>query len=116
MLNRLYSFVIPLNAAILLPSLPLFNRALIHATSEPYKKIAIIDRKTGTEHTYFDLLCDVALFRARILREANAYNKNIIDDLQEARIAFICPNGYEYVVAQWSIWAAGGIAVPLCIT
>ncbi|KAJ1982021.1 hypothetical protein H4R35_000471 [Dimargaris xerosporica] len=34
-------------------------------------------------------------------------------DLNEARIAFLCPNGYAYVAAQWAIWAAGGIAVPL---
>ncbi len=36
-------------------------------------------------------------------------------DLQEARIAFLVPPGFEYVCLQWGIWRAGGIAVPLCV-
>ncbi|CAG8470635.1 2921_t:CDS:10 [Paraglomus brasilianum] len=32
------------------------------------------------------------------------------------RVAYLYPNGYDYVVAQCAVWAAGGIAVPLCIT
>ncbi|CAG8748406.1 8829_t:CDS:2, partial [Acaulospora morrowiae] len=32
-------------------------------------------------------------------------------DLNEARVVLLCPSGYEYVVAQWSIWSTGGIAV-----
>ncbi|TPX41592.1 hypothetical protein SeMB42_g05504 [Synchytrium endobioticum] len=32
------------------------------------------------------------------------------------RVAFLCPRSYEYVVAQWSSWMSGGIAVPLCDT
>ncbi|MEI7831072.1 MAG: acyl-CoA synthetase [Prolixibacteraceae bacterium] len=39
---------------------------------------------------------------------------NGADDLQEARIAFLVPSGFEYVCIQWGIWRAGGIAVPLC--
>lgn len=35
-------------------------------------------------------------------------------DLQEARIAFLVPPGFDYVCIQWGIWRAGGIAVPLC--
>ena len=37
-------------------------------------------------------------------------------DLQEARVAFMVSPGIDYVAAQWGIWRAGGIAVPLCIT
>lgn len=37
-------------------------------------------------------------------------------DLEEARIAFIVPSGFDYVAIQWAIWRAGGIAVPLCIS
>lgn len=37
-------------------------------------------------------------------------------DLQQARIAFMIPPGFEYVAVQWGIWLAGGIAVPLCIS
>lgn len=35
-------------------------------------------------------------------------------DLQEQRVAFLIPPGFEYVATQWGIWRAGGIAVPLC--
>ena len=35
-------------------------------------------------------------------------------DLQEQRVAFLIPAGFQYVATQWSIWRAGGIAVPLC--
>jgi len=35
-------------------------------------------------------------------------------DLSEARVAFLVPPGFTYVAAQWGIWRAGGIAVPLC--
>lgn len=38
------------------------------------------------------------------------------DDLAEARIAFMVEPSYRYGVAQWSVWRAGGIAVPLCLT
>ena len=34
-------------------------------------------------------------------------------DLDSARVAFLTSAGYHYVVAQWGIWRAGGIAVPL---
>jgi malonyl-CoA/methylmalonyl-CoA synthetase len=36
-------------------------------------------------------------------------------DLQEARVAFMVPPGFDYVSIQWGIWRAGGIAVPLCV-
>src|SRR5262245_19954870 len=35
-------------------------------------------------------------------------------DLQGARVAFLVAPGRDYVVAQWGIFRAGGIAVPLC--
>ncbi len=34
-------------------------------------------------------------------------------DLDEARVAFLAPGGWHYVVALWGIWRAGGMAVPL---
>ncbi|WP_273444599.1 acyl-CoA synthetase [Neolewinella agarilytica] len=37
------------------------------------------------------------------------------EDLAEARVAFIVPPSFEYVMCQWGIWRAGGIAVPLCV-
>jgi malonyl-CoA/methylmalonyl-CoA synthetase len=38
------------------------------------------------------------------------------DDLREAPVAFMVPPGFDYVRAQWAIWRAGGIAVPLCLS
>lgn len=37
------------------------------------------------------------------------------DDLQEARVAFLTPPGFQYAAVQWGIWRAGGIAVPLSV-
>jgi malonyl-CoA/methylmalonyl-CoA synthetase len=35
------------------------------------------------------------------------------EDLQEERVAFLVTPGFPWVVAQWGIWRAGGVAVPL---
>ena len=34
-------------------------------------------------------------------------------DLNEERVAFLIPPGFDHVAVQWGIWSAGGIAVPL---
>lgn len=34
-------------------------------------------------------------------------------DLHEARVAFLVAPGFGWVAAQWGIWRAGGVAVPL---
>ena len=39
-----------------------------------------------------------------------------LGDLQEARVAFLVTPGPDYTVAQWGIWRAGGIAIPLCLS
>ena len=38
------------------------------------------------------------------------------DDLDEDRVAFLVPPGFEYVAVQWGIWRAGGIAVPMAVS
>ena len=35
------------------------------------------------------------------------------DDLNEARVAYLIPAGFDYITTQWAIWRAGGVAVPL---
>ncbi|RIA98255.1 hypothetical protein C1645_870809 [Glomus cerebriforme] len=87
-----------------LPSLPLFTQLLKHAEQQSLQKPAIIDVKSGTSHSYQSLVSDVSSFRNKLLKQS--FNQ----DLNERRIAFLCPNGYDYVVSQWSIWSAGGIA------
>lgn len=37
-------------------------------------------------------------------------------DLNEARIAYLIPPGQGYIAAQWGIWRAGGVAVPLSLS
>lgn len=36
-------------------------------------------------------------------------------DLREARIVLLVPPGFAYVAAQWGIWRAGGVVVPLAL-
>ncbi len=35
------------------------------------------------------------------------------DDLHEERVGFLMTPGFSWVAAQWGIWRAGGVAVPL---
>ncbi|CAG8700110.1 9806_t:CDS:10 [Gigaspora margarita] len=95
-----------------LPNIPLFTQIFRHAETQPKQKPAIIDVKAGTSHSYCHLVSDIIELRKRLLKNAGTS----IKDLKEEKVAFLCPNGYDYVVSQWSVWSAGGIAVPLCIT
>ena len=55
---------------------------------------------------------------AQLLHRSSVVAANLLDklpDLNEASIAFLVPPSFEYVAAQWGIWAAGGMAVPLCV-
>lgn len=90
-----------------IPSLPLFVQAKKHATSNN-GKIAVIDRSKGQSFTYQQLLSDVSVKKTWLLEHLS------LVDLDERRIAFLIPNGYDYVVMQWAVWAAGGVCVPLC--
>lgn len=90
-----------------IPSLPLFVRAKKHATTDD-KKVAVIDRTKGESFTYRQLLSDVSEKKKWLLEYLS------LPDLGERRIAFLIPNGYDYVVMQWAVWAAGGVCVPLC--
>src|SRR5690606_3990481 len=60
-----------------------------------------------TNFSYSDLL-DTSKSIALVLLDGKK-------DLEEQRIAFIVPPGFDYVSIQWGIWRAGGIAVPLCV-
>jgi malonyl-CoA/methylmalonyl-CoA synthetase len=82
-------------------SLPLIIRAQEHN-----KKIAIATA-TGS-FSYQDLMEISGQIATRLL-EGNA-------DLQEQRVVFLIPSGFEYVATQWAIWRAGGMAVPLCVS
>lgn len=62
----------------------------------------------GQAYTYAQLLAYSEQFGQQLLTGRT--------DLAEARVAFMVEPGFDYVMVQWGIWRAGGIAVPLCIT
>ncbi len=83
----------------MLPVLPpIVARSCAHGT-----RVAIHDRKEC--HTYEQLDRASATVATRLLDGRG--------DLNEARVAFLVTPGFEWVVTQWGIWRAGGIAVPL---
>ncbi len=82
------------------------NLPLITRTQEYNEKIAIAT--TDATFTYGDLLHTSGKIATCLLQDA--------EDLQEQRVAFLIPPGFEYVATQWGIWRAGGIAVPLCMS
>jgi malonyl-CoA/methylmalonyl-CoA synthetase len=79
-------------------SLPIVTRA------EGYReRISIIDSQGA--HSYAELLDRSARVGAALLADG--------EDLNERRVAFLITPGFPWVAAQWGIWRAGGIAVPL---
>ena len=83
--------------------IPLVNQAF-----EYLDKVAIVDEKG--HYTYAELL-EVSERIAQFLLQ-----KNNVDDLNEARVAFMAVPNFYYAAIQWGIWRAGGIAVPLGIS
>ncbi len=84
-----------------MPELPIIARARMHAGSVSFRTA------TGGR-TYQDLLDRSATLSAALLREEG--------DLDEARVALLVSPGFDYTAAQWAIWRAGGIKVPLCLS
>ncbi len=84
-----------------MPDLPLIARARGHAASVAFRS------PTGTT-TYQELLERSAALATTLLAGA--------DDLQEARVALLAPAGPGYVAAQWGLWRAGAVKVPICLT
>jgi malonyl-CoA/methylmalonyl-CoA synthetase len=82
------------------------NLPLIQQAGSHNSRIAIIDEHG--QYTYSEILTAAGKI-ASLLRNGK-------DDLQETRVAFMAPPGFEYVAVQWGIWLAGGIAVPLCLS
>ena len=61
----------------------------------------------GTECRYRDLLAVSERVAHFLLRGRT--------DLEEARVVLLVPPGFAYVAAQWGIWRAGGVVVPLAL-
>ncbi|MFB2918011.1 acyl-CoA synthetase [Aerosakkonema funiforme] len=82
------------------------NLPLIDRTHQNPNKIAIVAAEGA--FTYHNLRQTSAQIATKLLDN--------IPDLQEQRVAFLIPSGFQYVATQWGIWRAGGIAVPLCVS
>lgn len=68
-------------------------------------RTAIVDAEG--EHTYAEL-ATYSGSGAHLLLKGKK-------DLHEARVAFMMTPGFSYAAVQWSIWRAGGVAVPLSL-
>jgi malonyl-CoA/methylmalonyl-CoA synthetase len=89
-----------------MPELPLIARAHTFAGRVAFRTAA--RSHTYQSHTYQELLDASASLAAALLGDA--------DDLNEARVALLVPAGLRYAAAQWAIWRAGGIKVPICLS
>ncbi len=84
-----------------MPDLPFLSRARSHSDH-------IAFRTATASHTYQDILDRSALIASTLLTE--------VDDLKEDRVAVLVTPGFDYTSAQWGIWRAGGIKVPICLS
>ncbi|GIX07772.1 MAG: long-chain-fatty-acid--CoA ligase [Candidatus Poribacteria bacterium] len=66
-------------------------------------RLAVLDSEG--EHSYNELDAVAATVAARLLEGRG--------DLQEERVALAVLPGFPYAAAQWGVWRAGGIVVPL---
>lgn len=81
--------------------LPILERAALHGDAVA---ICVGDR----DWTYRALL-ERALQVSRVLLPAEG-------DLHESRVAVLIAPGADYVAAQWGVWQAGGLFVPLSLS
>jgi malonyl-CoA/methylmalonyl-CoA synthetase len=90
------------------------NLPLIIRAEEHNEKTAILVPRGCANAT-----TDGAFSYRNLLHTSSQIATNLLqntEDLQEKRVAFLIPPGFEYVATQWGIWRAGGIAVPLCVS
>lgn len=79
--------------------LPLIARAHQHIDNK-----AFFGTPAGC--TYGDLLLQSGQLASLLLNQTA--------DLRLARVAILIPSAHHYTIAQWAIWRAGAIALPLC--
>ena len=80
--------------------------SLIARAAEHGDRLALTDGDRRA--TYADLLERSGRCAVRLLGDR--------DDLAEDRVAYLIPTSLEYVAAQWGVWRAGGVAVPLSVS
>ncbi len=81
------------------------------------RRTAVVDSQGS--FTYNDLLDASSRVAAALLaggddlRREDLKREDLREDLKEERVAFLLTPGFPWVAAQWGIWRAGGVAVPL---
>ena len=71
---------------------------------------AVIDSRGGT--SYAELLAHAERGAAFLVGRFGEHGR----DLEEARVALLITPSADWVMAQWAVWRAGAVAVPLCVT
>ena len=89
-------------STLALPRLPVFQSIVAHAD-----KPAITDSRLNRTVTYGQLLGRTLALRQKLLDQAGKPN------LDDVRVALLCPPGLNWSVAQLAVWAAGGAMTPL---
>ncbi|MDG1891274.1 MAG: acyl-CoA synthetase [Verrucomicrobiota bacterium] len=79
----------------------LIKRAVVHGSAPAFVS------SEGTR-TYRDLMEHSGRLAHMLLGESM--------DLKEARIGMLISPGFQYAAAQWGVWRAGGVVVPLCLS
>ncbi|EGG15968.1 hypothetical protein DFA_09639 [Cavenderia fasciculata] len=88
----------------------LFTRAIKYG-----ERMAIVNTPVeGLGHhgslTYNQLLNETARLSTELTKRGGRTDR---DDINQERVAFMTTASTDYVCAQWGIWNAGGVAVPL---
>eukprot|EP01133_Synstelium_polycarpum_P010763 gene10763-12535_t len=97
-----------------LPNLALFRNAYKHA-----QRTAVVDCRVeagrtvaGQRYSYAQLLAESKKVAGHLTCKSGSQP----GDLDQERIAFFLPPGFDYVRTQWGVWRAGGVAVPLALS
>ncbi len=87
----------------------LVRRARAHGN-----RIAVVG--PGGLFTYRDLLRLSERVARKLLAIGARPSERSLNGVEEARIAYLVPPGFEHVAVQWGIWRSGGVAIPLAIS
>jgi len=83
----------------------------------PPSGISLIDRAANHSDRAAIVAREGAFTYRQLLEVSGRVASGLLDgqrDLNEGRVAFLVPSGFDYAAIQWGIWRAGGMAVPLC--
>eukprot|EP00124_Ichthyophonus_hoferi_P004513 Ihof_evm2s507 gene=Ihof_evmTU2s507 len=71
-------------------------------------RTAVVDEQGA--HSYNHLLAHSASLSHKLVQSAS----DVSQTSNGFPVVFLCPRDSSYIITQWAIWQAGGMAVPLC--